>query len=278
MSASVTTRVSAGFFVPAFLLLTGCGGPRDLTEEQLAELVQDVYVRVADHPLVLPRVAVGSPYAGGHSFSLGTGKAEAIAADAARQRLRDASSPAAALEVPQLRIRIKNYGWEEDIPGTQTFCSQLRRQWSRALCDNASPALIQALPDNRFSLLTWPLAPEARASVWNADCLPAGQALPDLPDDGQAIILCPLATSSKENQLFHAVVRIDGDLAATWVVWPEVKTGETSAAKAQREGQAIIALVQLGLGPVEDFARLHQRMCQLRRPAVTDSSDRPDCP
>jgi polyhydroxyalkanoate synthesis repressor PhaR len=68
-----TTRVSAGFFVPAFLLLTGCGGPRDLTEEQLAELVQDVYVRVADHPLVLPRVAVESSYAGGQSFSSGDG-------------------------------------------------------------------------------------------------------------------------------------------------------------------------------------------------------------
>ncbi len=278
MSASVTTRVSAGFFVSAFLLLTGCGGPRDLTEEQLAELVQDVYVRVADHPLVLPRVAVGSSYAGGQSFSLGTGKAEAIAADAARQRLRDASAPAAALELPQLRIRIRNYGWEEDIPQSQVFCSQLRRQWSRALCNNASPALIQALPVNGFSLLAWPLAPEARASVWSADCPPAGQPLPDLPGDGQASILCRLATSSKESPLFHAVVRIDGDLAATWVVWPEAKTGETAAAKAQREGQAMIALVQLGMGPAEDFARLHQRMCQLRRPAVIDSSDRPDCP
>jgi hypothetical protein len=48
--------------------------------------------------------------------------------------------------VPQLRIRIKNYGWEEDIPQSQAFCRQLRRQWSRALCNNASPALIQALP------------------------------------------------------------------------------------------------------------------------------------
>jgi hypothetical protein len=29
----------------------------------------------------------------------------------------------------------------------------------------------------------------------------------------------------------------------------------------------MIALVQLGMGPAEDFARLHRRMCQLRRPA-----------
>ena len=129
-----------------------------------------------------------------------------------------------------------------------------------------------------LSLLAWPLAPEARASVWSADCPPAGQPLPDLPGDGQASILCRLATSSKERPLFHAVVRIDGALAATWVVWPEAETGETADAKAQREGQAMIALVQLGMGPAEDFARLHQRMCQLRRPAVTDSSDRPDCP
>ncbi|NWK79199.1 hypothetical protein [Aquitalea sp. LB_tupeE] len=235
-------------------------------------------MRVADHTLVLPRVAVRNPGAGGQRFSLATNTAEDVAADAARQRLRDASAPAAALELPRLNILIQHYGWEEYIPQSQAFCSQLRRQWSRALCNNASPALIQALSNNEFSLLAWPLAPEVRASVWGANCLPAGQALPDLPVDGQAIILCRLSSSSKENPLFHAVVRIDESLAATWVVWPEAKTGETAAAKAQREGQAMIALVQLGLGPEEDFARLHQRMCQLQRPAAKGSSDRPDCP
>lgn len=278
MSASFTTRSRAGFFVPAFLLLTGCSGPSDLTEEQLAELAQDVHVRVADHPLVLPRIAVRNPGAGGQHFSLGTGLADAVSAELARQRLRDASTPAAALDVPQLRILIKHYGWEEYIPQSQAFCRQLRRRWPRALCNNAAPALIQALPSNEFSLLAWPLAPEVRTSVWNADCLPAGQSLPDLPGDGQAIILCPLASSSKGNPLFQAVVRIDESLAATWVVWPEAKTGETAAAKAQREGQAMIALVQLGMGPVEDFTLLHRRMCQLQRPVATGSSDRPDCP
>jgi hypothetical protein len=40
----------------------------------------------------------------------------------------------------------------------------------------------------------------------------------------------------------------------------------------------MIALVQLGMGPAEDFTRLHRRMCQLQRPVATGSSDRPDCP
>jgi hypothetical protein len=44
----------------------------------------------------------------------------------------------------------------------------------------------------------------------------------------------PARNFEQGNLLFHAVVRIDGALAATWVVWPEAKTGETAAAKAQR--------------------------------------------
>jgi hypothetical protein len=144
-----------------------------LTEEQLAELAQDVHVRVADHPLVLPRIAVGNQYAGGQQLFPGDGVGRSVSAELARQRLRDASAPAAALDVPQLRILIKHYGWEEDIPQSQAFCRQLRRRWSRALCNNAAPALIQALPSNDSACWHGRLRQRrAQASGMRTACLP----------------------------------------------------------------------------------------------------------
>jgi hypothetical protein len=179
--------------------------------------------------------------------------------------------------VPQLRIRIKHYGWEEDIPQSQAFCRQLRRQWSRALCNNAAPALIQALP---AMIQPAGMAACARGACKRLECrLPACRAVTaGFTGRWSGNNTVPARNFEQGNPLFQAVVRIDESLAATWVVWPEAKTGETAAAKAQREGQAMIALVQLGMGPAEDFTRLHRRMCQLRRPAPRIRSDRPDCP
>lgn len=72
------------------------------------------------------------------------------------------------------------------------------------------------------------------------------------------------------------MIRIDGELGAAWTISLGNHSDEPLQAIVARQGKAIAALVRHGLGPQEDFARLHATLCGLRPPDYHRGL-RPDC-
>ena len=86
-----------------------------------------------------------------------------------------------------------------------------------------------------------------------------------------------LVYGGDKDEFHYAVVRIDGELAALWIVWRNGQNGETAEGMTQREGQAILAFVHYALGKQESFPALHGIMCSLRRPGSRDDPSGADC-
>jgi hypothetical protein len=241
-------------------------------------LASDIHVSIAQHPLVLPFVALEEHARQGMSFSLDRQGDRQRAADARQQFLRDSADPGQPLALDSLSVVVDAYGWDHFEPGQPPLCTLLTREWARAVCDNPWAATRQALPYNRLRLLALSRL-RTTGPGRQADCregTPPPQALPTTP--GQAALLCnAMVYGGRQDQHHHAVVRIDGDLGALWTVWNYGQNSETAEAMVQREGQAIAHFVQHALGPREDFAALQARMCRLRRADSADHPHRPDC-
>jgi hypothetical protein len=158
------------------------------------------------------------------------------------------------------------------------MCTQLTREWARSACDNPWAAIQQALPANRFRLVDLRRLKigDPRGPVHCVDAVEQRRSLPREP--GEAVMVCAaLVYGGDDDEFHHAVVRIDGELGALWMVWRYGQNGESAEAMTQREGQAIVAFVQHALGKQEDFATLHRIMCDLRRPGSIDGPGDADC-
>lgn len=189
------------------------------------------------------------------------------ALDAAHRLLSDARDPKHPLAFDSLTVVVRPYGLNDSDSRQIQMCPLLTREWARSVCDNPWAAIHQALPGDRFTLV------DLRRLQIDDPRNPAGcvnngkprQPLPKRP--GEAVMVCESSDYEGNKHRFHsAVVRIDGNLGALWTVWQYEKKDETAEAMTEREGKAIVAFVQYGIGKSEDFPALQATACNLRRP------------
>lgn len=249
-------------------LLGGCGSRIEQRPPDLQLLATDVHVSVAQHPLVLPFVALDDHAVGGMSFSLNRQADSKRAADRRAAFLRETNDYRRPLALDLVSVTVHAYGASDFDDGRGQLCAKLSRQWARAACGGSQGGAQHALPSNRFKLVNL-----ARLRLDDprgpANCLREGakNALPSV--SGRAVIVCPALVYGGDQDEFHtAVVRIDGDLGAMWVVWRNGQGGETAEAMAQREGAAIALFVEAALGGREDYPKLKSGMRALGRPGV----------
>jgi hypothetical protein len=261
-----TPRLRSTLLLCLVALPVGCGSRPEHRPPDLQLLSTDVHVAVAQHALVLPFVALEDHAAGRMSFSLDR---KADAERAAEQRTvflnqtRDRNHP---LALDLVSVTVHTYGASDFGGGRGQLCPRLSRQWARAVCDDALDATQRALPHNRFKLVDL-----ARVRLDDprgpANCLQDRKhhAVPSVP--GRGVIVCPALVCGGDEDEFHtAIVRIDGDLGALWVVWRDGHGGESAEAMAAREGNAIALFVEAALGDREDYPKLRQGMRALQRP------------
>lgn len=261
-----TPRLRSRLLFCVVALLEGCGSGSERRSPDVQMLATDVHVTVAQHALVLPFVALEDHAAGRMSFSLNR---KADAERAAEQRTafllqtRDHRRP---LALDLVSVTVHTYGASDFDSGRGQLCARLSRQWARSVCDDSSDVIQRALPPNRFKLVNL-----ARLRLGDprgpANCIHnrKHEAAPSVR--GRGVIVCPAQVYGGDEDEFHiAVVRIDGDLGAMWVVWRNGLGGESAEAMAEREGSAIALFVEAALGDREDYPRLRQSMRALQRP------------
>jgi hypothetical protein len=261
----------------ACLLVAACDDDDAPPKAKATRLSTDVHVAIAEHPLVLPFVAL-EDYAYRHqSFTLDPEGDRERAIDAVDALLRDSADPLHPLTLDQLSILVRTYGWNDFEEGARAICPLLKREWARSVCDDPWAAVQQALPSDSFRLIDL-----GRLNIADphspANCVHREGQRQHLPQAiGEAAILCEAMVFGGSDH-YRAVVRIDGDLGALWYMSGKIQNGESMDARLEREGQAILAFVQNALGPVENFSTLHAVLCRLRRPNSSDHPNRPpDC-
>jgi hypothetical protein len=241
-------------------------------------LSTDIHIAVAQHPLVLPFIALDDYAYRKQSFSLNRkGDRESVQATL-NQFLHDSADPKKPLVLDGLSVAVRTYGWNDADMRQRQVCPLLTHEWARSICDNPWAAVQQALPGDRFRLVD---LSRLRIGDLHArtDCRDDGKPHRPLPQrTGEALIVCTaMVYGGRDDQFHHAVVRIDGDLGALWTVWRYGQNGETAEAMTEREGKAIVAFVQYGLRQSENFSALHAEMCRLRRPGSVDHPHGADC-
>ncbi|MDT4289049.1 hypothetical protein RO575_05740 [Methylomonas sp. MO1] len=259
------------------VILASCG--QDNNSSIDTELLStDIHVSVAQQALVLPFVASDAYAHQKLSFSLNRKGDSERAQEALGQFLYDSTDPNKPLELDSLSVVVKTYGWDDVDTHHKPLCPLLTREWARSVCDNPWAAIQQALPAGRFQLVDL-----RRLQVGNTrgaiNCRDDGKPRLPLPQKPrEAVMVCEAMVYGGDDDEFHsAVIRIDGDLGALWMVWRYGQNGETAEEMADREGKAIVAFVQYALGQSEDFSALHADMCRLRRPGSNDSPHGADC-
>jgi hypothetical protein len=200
------------------------------------------------------------------------------ARDAANQLLRDSADPKNPLAFDELAVVVRTYGWNDSDMRQRRMCELLTREWARSVCDNPWAAIRQALPYDRFRLVDL-----RRLEIGDprgpANCIDTAEQRRPFPQKpGEAVMVCEaLVYGGDDDEFHHAIVRIDGELGALWIVSRHNQNGQTAEAMTQREGQAIVAFVPYALGQREDFPTLHGIMCNLRRPGSVDGPGAADC-
>lgn len=229
-------------------------------------LATDVHVKVAEHSLVIPFVALGDHAPGEASFSLDRAvdwERTAAMRTALLRETRDRRNP---LPQDAVSLRVYPYGATDFDRSAAQLCPLLTRQWARSVCNDSPYSIRHVLPRNRFKLvdlrrlrLDDPRGP--------ANCL-RDRTRAKLPSASKlAVLLCPALVFGGDEDEFHvAVIRIDGNLGALRTVWRNDPTGETAEEMAIREGMAITLFVEAALGDREDFPKLVGVMQTLRRP------------
>lgn len=256
--------------------LASCG-KEEYPAPNVRLLSTDIHVSVAQHALALPFIALDDYAYRKQSFSLDRKGDSEQARSALEKFLHESADSKKPLALDDLAVVMQTYGWTGDDMRHQQVCPMLTREWARSVCDNPWAAVQQALP-GRFRLVDL-----SRLQVGDprgpANCRDDGQRHLPLPQEkGQAAMICTaMVFGGRDDQYHHAVVRIDGNLGALWMVSRYGQHGETAEAMTEREGKAIVSFAQYGLGQSEDFRKLHAVMCQLRRPGSVDSPKGADC-
>jgi len=236
-----------------------------------AELLStDMHVSVAQHTLVLPFIATGR-----YTHRKRDSK---LALDEVNRLLRDSADPEKPLLFDKgLHVTLSQTSaawsiWEA--------CPLLTREWAQSVCKNPWSAIKQALPSS-FELVDLRRLQVENPRAWVNRCRNNDKPRQPLPQSsGEAVMVCEAQVyGGRDGQYHTAVVRIDDDLSALWIVWrPYRQDGETAEVKTEREGKAIVAFVQYALGESENFPELLAAMCRLRRPgSVDDPRGSSDC-
>ncbi|MBX3580699.1 MAG: hypothetical protein KF810_02225 [Rhizobiaceae bacterium] len=249
---------------------------KGLTEDQINFLASDAHVVVGKIPLVLPFVALPGYVSRGSSFSLNSKRDRQAANERLATFRQSAFDPRTAPTIPRLEVSVRTYGWNEF--GADRLCDRFTRQWPRSVCDNPWAALQQALPSNSFDLIDLQILHDpVQGNVGR--CLHGEDRTGLLTlQIGKASLLCKAEVSGSEKERFYtAVIALEGNLGAVWLVFEGDRVRETAMEQAQREGDAIAAFVANGLRTVENFTALHETACALRRPKSDDAPSGPDC-
>jgi hypothetical protein len=258
-------------------VLASCGNDEHSAVD-VELLSTNIHVSVAQHTLVLPFIALDDYASRRQSFSLHRKGDSERAKGALNQFLHDSTDLQKPLVVDGLSVIVRTYGWNDGDMRRRQVCALLTREWARSVCDNPWAAIQQALPVNRFRLVDLrhlqlgdPRGP--------ANCRDDGEPHRPLPrNPKEAVMVCTAQVyGGRDDQYHHAVVRIDGDLGALWMVWRYGQNHETAEAMTEREGKSIVAFVQFALGLSENFSALHADMCRLRRPGAADGPRGADC-
>ncbi|WP_446808459.1 hypothetical protein ACH50O_14310 [Methylomonas sp. 2BW1-5-20] len=270
--------MTRALLLSSFAVILASCGEDNYSSIDTELLSTDIHVSVAQHALVLPFVASDDyPYQK-LSFSLNRKGDSERTQEALGHFLHDSAAPNKPLELDSLSVVVKTYGWNDGDTDYKRVCPLLTREWARSVCDNPWAATQQALPANRFQLVNL-----RRLQVGNTrgtiNCRDDGKPRLPLPQKpGEAVMVCEAMVYGGDDDQYHsAVIRIDGDLGALWMVWRYGQNGETAEEMADREGKAIFAFVQYALGQNEDFSALHADMCRLRRPGSNNSPHGADC-
>jgi len=252
--------------------------PQERPPADIKLLATDVHISVAQHPLVLPFVAMDDYAYRKQSFSLDRKRDAENARSTLKQFLSDSADAEKPLELDGVSIAIRTFGWNDGVAGQNLLCPLLNREWARSICDNPWASIQQSLPANRFRLvdLSRLQIDDPRGPAQCRDDGTPPSPLPERPAD-VSVVCTAMVYGGRDDQFHRAVVRIDGDLGALWMVWQYGKDDETAEAMAEREGKAIVALVQYALGARENFLQLHADTCRLRRPDSADHPHRADC-
>ena len=241
-------------------------------------LATDVHISVAQHPLVLPFVALDDYANRKHSFSLDRKRDAENAQATLKQFLSDSTDAERPMALEGVSVAIRTYGWNDGSAGQNQICPLLSREWALSICDNPWAAIQQALPADRFRLvdLSRLQIDDPRGPAQCRDDGTPRRPLPEKP--GETSVVCTaMVYGGRDDQFHRAVVKIDGDLGALWMVWQYGQNDETAEAMTEREGKAIVAFVRYALGQRENFSQLHADMCRLRRPGSADHPHGADC-
>ena len=252
---------------------SGCGERRKPDVQLLAS---DVHVRIADQPITLPWIALQDFAYAAQSFSLNrAGDREREGEQRAAFRAAT-TNPATAPALDTLNVIVRTFGWNDSDMRQRAMCPLLTRQWSRSVCDNPWAAIQQALPVNRFVLVNLSTLDPSKSP---ANCTEASAKLiTSIEKKPTASLLCDFKIyGSADTRFYTAVVQVADNLGAVWSVWERAGSKETAAEQASREGKAIVAFVRYGLGATEDFPKLHDVACQLRRPDAADGPKGSEC-
>jgi hypothetical protein len=260
------------------LVLAACDQEKpEHPPKNYALLATDMHVSVARHHMVLPFIALGD-YRRRQSFSLNRARDKANDTDALGKIVSDSSDSEKPKSFERLSVEFGPYGWDDNDMQQRQICSMLTQKWAQAACDNPWSVVLQSLPQ-RIELVDLGRlrvdSPEPRIPRCAKNSL-LRRALP--ASDGEAKMICELEISGGKPATYYvAVVRIEGELGAAWSVGRGSQSGESVEAMTVREGESIVAFVQYGLGPHEDFARLYDILCKLRKPGSRPGVDHLDC-
>lgn len=151
--------------------------------------------------------------------------------------------------IDDLSITVTTYGWNDFDMRQRQMCPLLTRKWARSVCDNPWAAIQQALPRNRFRLVDLRhLQIGDRHDPVN--CIDSNKPRRELPKkSGETMMVCEAKVYGGDSGEYHsAVVRIDGDLGALWMVWRDGQNDETAEAMMERErGKRLLPLCNMGL-------------------------------
>ena len=273
------SRSIAGLVLGCFCLaLAACDQEKPKhPPKNYALLAADMHVSVAQHHIVLPLIALGD-YRRRQSFSLNRARDKANETDALGKLVSDSSDSENTKSFDRLSVEFDPYGWDDNDMQQRQICSMLTQKWAQAACDNPWSVVLQSLP-GRIELVDLERLrldpPEPRVPRCAKNSL-LRRALP--ASDAEATMICELEIfGGKPATHYVAVVRIEGELGAAWSVSRGSQSGESAEAMTARQGTAIVALVQYGLGPREDFARLYDILCKLRAPGSRPGVHHLDC-